>query len=162
VVETDEGISGYGEAKGTPVAMKGLIEQHLKSLLVGEDPTRVTYLWEKMFNGSRVGLALYYGRSMAVPEAPGNLMCAISDETGFAEANMQADCTAAYAAERGLPGVSHSRSGRPRAHAMLAEHPCPPDARPTVRCRADRLGESIRPGRFQTVETASLDQCELV
>jgi D-galactarolactone cycloisomerase len=78
VIETDEGITGYGEAKGTPVVMKGLVEQHLRPLVLGEDPTRVAYLWEKMFNGSRVGLALYYGRSMAVPEAPGNLMCAIS------------------------------------------------------------------------------------
>ncbi len=78
VVETDEGITGYGEAKGTPVVMKGLVEHHLRPLILGEDPTRVAYLWEKMFNGSRVGLALYYGRSMAVPEAPGNLMCAIS------------------------------------------------------------------------------------
>ncbi len=78
VIETDEGITGYGEAKGTPVVMKGLIEHHLRPLVLGEDPTRVAYLWEKMFNGSRVGLALHYGRSMAVPEAPGNLMCAIS------------------------------------------------------------------------------------
>lgn len=78
VVETDEGISGYGEAKGTPIVMKHLVEQQFKPLLVGEDPTRPTYLWEKMFNGSRLGLALYYGRSMAVPEAPGNFMCALS------------------------------------------------------------------------------------
>ncbi len=78
VVETDEGVTGYGEAKGTPIVMKDLVEHHLRPLLIGEDPTRVAYLWEKMFNGSRVGLALHYGRSMAVPEAPGNLMCAIS------------------------------------------------------------------------------------
>ncbi len=78
VIETDEGITGYGEAKGTPIVMKNLVEHHLRPLVLGEDPTRVAYLWEKMFNGSRVGLALYYGRSMAVPEAPGNLMCAIS------------------------------------------------------------------------------------
>jgi L-alanine-DL-glutamate epimerase-like enolase superfamily enzyme len=78
VIETDEGITGYGEAKGTPIVMKDLVEHHLQPLLIGEDPTRVAYLWEKMFNGSRLGLALYYGRSMAVPEAPGNLMCAIS------------------------------------------------------------------------------------
>ena len=78
VVETDEGITGYGEAKGTPIVMKNLVEHHFKPLLIGEDPTRPTYLWEKMYNGSRLGLALYYGRSMAVPEAPGNFMCALS------------------------------------------------------------------------------------
>ena len=71
IVETDEGITGYGEAKGTPIVMKDIVEHHLKPRIIGEDPTRVAYLWEKMFNGSRLGLALYYGRSMAVPEAPG-------------------------------------------------------------------------------------------
>ena len=78
VVETDDGITGYGEAKGTPIVMKDIVEHHLKPRIVGEDPTRVAYLWEKMFNGSRLGLALHYGRSMAVPEAPGNFMCALS------------------------------------------------------------------------------------
>src|ERR671933_2654322 len=32
VIETDEGITGYGEAKGTPVVMKSLVEHHLKPL----------------------------------------------------------------------------------------------------------------------------------
>jgi L-alanine-DL-glutamate epimerase-like enolase superfamily enzyme len=78
VVETDEGIVGYGEAKGTPIVMKDMVEHQLRPLLLGEDPTRVAYLWEKMVNTSRLGLALYYGRSMASPQVPGNLMCAIS------------------------------------------------------------------------------------
>src|SRR3954471_8350705 len=70
VIETDEGITGYGEAKGTPIVMKNLVEHQLRPQLLGEDPTRVAYLWEKMFNGSRLGLALYYGRSMALPQIP--------------------------------------------------------------------------------------------
>jgi D-galactarolactone cycloisomerase len=78
VVETDEGLVGYGEAKGTPLVMKGVVEHELRPLLLGEDPTRAQYLWEKMYNGSRLGLALYYGRSMANPTAPGEMMCAIS------------------------------------------------------------------------------------
>jgi D-galactarolactone cycloisomerase len=78
VVETDEGITGYGEAKGTPQVMKGIVEHEIKPLLVGEDPTRVEYLWEKMYTGSRLGLSLYYGRSMPVSTATGELMCAIS------------------------------------------------------------------------------------
>ena len=78
VIETDEGITGYGEAKGPPVVMKGLVENELRPRLLGEDPTRVAYLWEKMVNGSRLGLALYYGRAMTLPHVPGNLMCAIS------------------------------------------------------------------------------------
>ena len=78
VVETDEGVTGYGEAKGTPQVMKGIVEHELKPLLLGEDPTRVEYLWEKMYTGSRLGLSLYYGRSMPVHTATGELMCAIS------------------------------------------------------------------------------------
>ena len=58
--------------------MKGIVEQQLRPLLLGEDPTRVAYLWEKMYNGPRLGLALYYGRSMPVGNAPGAMMCAIS------------------------------------------------------------------------------------
>ena len=78
VVETDDGLTGYGEAKGTPLVMKAIVEHELKPLLLGEDPTRVTYLWEKLYNGSRLGLSLYYGRSMPHGEAPGEMMCAIS------------------------------------------------------------------------------------
>ncbi|MCC6179680.1 MAG: mandelate racemase/muconate lactonizing enzyme family protein [Chloroflexi bacterium] len=78
VVETDEGITGYGEAKGTPQVMRAIVEHELKPRLIGEDPRRVQYLWEKMFTHSRLGLSLYYGRSMPVPTATGELMCAIS------------------------------------------------------------------------------------
>lgn len=78
VIETDEGISGFGEAKGSPVVMKSIIEEELKPMLLGEDPTRVVYLWEKMYNATRLGLSLYYGRSQPVATAPGELMCAIS------------------------------------------------------------------------------------
>lgn len=78
VVESDEGLVGYGEAKGAPLVMKGIVEHQLRPLLLGEDPTRVAYLWETMYNGPRLGLALSYGRSMPVSDAPGMLMCAIS------------------------------------------------------------------------------------
>ncbi len=78
VIETDEGITGYAEAKGTPQVMKAIIEHELKPILIGQDPTRVQYLWERMFNGFRLGLSLYYGRSQPIATAPGELMCAIS------------------------------------------------------------------------------------
>jgi L-alanine-DL-glutamate epimerase-like enolase superfamily enzyme len=79
VVETDEGITGYGEAKGTPQVMRGIVEHELKPQLVGEDPTRVQYLWDKMFNGSRLGLCHYYGRAMpSHSNISGEAMCAIS------------------------------------------------------------------------------------
>jgi L-alanine-DL-glutamate epimerase-like enolase superfamily enzyme len=78
VVETDEGITGYGEAKGSPMVMKAIVEHELRPLLLGQDPRAPQALWERMFAQSRMGLSLYYGRSMPVPTATGELMCAIS------------------------------------------------------------------------------------
>ncbi len=78
VIESDEGVTGYGEALGAPLVMKALIERQLKPLLVGEDPTRTTYLWEKMYNVARLGLSLYYGRSMPEGGVPGDKMRAMS------------------------------------------------------------------------------------
>jgi D-galactarolactone cycloisomerase len=62
VVETSDGLTGYGEAKGAPVVMKVLVEEVLGPQLIGEDPTRVEYLWEKMYSASRLELALKHGR----------------------------------------------------------------------------------------------------
>ena len=78
VIETDEGLTGYGEALGSPQVMKAIIEHQLKPLLVGEDPTRTAYLWEKMYSVARLGLSLYYGRSMPEGGVPGEKMRAMS------------------------------------------------------------------------------------
>ncbi len=52
VVETDEGVSGVGEAGLTmrEQAVAGAVE-HLKGLLVGQDPFRTEHLWQSMFRG---------------------------------------------------------------------------------------------------------------
>lgn len=52
VVDTDEGISGVGEAGLTSreLAMAGTIE-HLKPMLIGQDPQRIEHLWQQMFRG---------------------------------------------------------------------------------------------------------------
>ena len=55
VVETDAGPSGYGEAKG-------LAENVLEPLLLGQDPTRVEFLWEKTYSASRLPRVLAHGR----------------------------------------------------------------------------------------------------
>lgn len=44
-VETDAGITGVGEG-GTPDLMKQMAEQ-----LIGQDPTRIDYLWQVMYRG---------------------------------------------------------------------------------------------------------------
>jgi D-galactarolactone cycloisomerase len=78
VVETDEGLTGYGEAKGTPVVMKVLVEQVLGPQLIGEDPTRVEYVWEKLYSASRLGLALKHGRPYHRAGSRGETVHAIS------------------------------------------------------------------------------------
>lgn len=49
-VETDEGISGLGEASGWPRVIQTAIAD-LTPLLIGEDPRRIERLWQKMLLG---------------------------------------------------------------------------------------------------------------
>jgi galactonate dehydratase len=52
VVETDDGITGIGEAgTGQHIAIKGAIEA-LTPRLIGQDATRIEHLWQFMFRGS--------------------------------------------------------------------------------------------------------------
>ena len=53
-IETDEGIHGIGEAYsiGPDLAVVQTIE-YFRDWLIGEDPTRVEYLWTKLYNYSR-------------------------------------------------------------------------------------------------------------
>ncbi len=52
VVETDDGLSGIGEAglTGRELAVQGAIE-HFKPLLIGQDPFRSEHLWQLLFRG---------------------------------------------------------------------------------------------------------------
>jgi len=52
VVDTDEGVSGVGEAgiTGRELAIAGAIE-HFKPLLVGQDPFRIEHLWQMLSRG---------------------------------------------------------------------------------------------------------------
>jgi L-alanine-DL-glutamate epimerase-like enolase superfamily enzyme len=51
-VHTDEGVTGIGEAglQRRWRAIEGTVE-HLRRWLVGEDPARIEYLWQRMFRG---------------------------------------------------------------------------------------------------------------
>ena len=53
-IETDEGIYGIGEAYsiGPDLAVVKTLE-YFREWLIGEDPTRVEYLWAKLYNYSR-------------------------------------------------------------------------------------------------------------
>jgi L-alanine-DL-glutamate epimerase-like enolase superfamily enzyme len=49
-VHTDDGIVGLGEGHGgPPLAAATLIQSELQGLLIGEDPLRPEYLWQKLF-----------------------------------------------------------------------------------------------------------------
>jgi L-rhamnonate dehydratase len=64
-VHTDEGITGIGEVDSAPLAAKGMIlgpyshttSAGLRNLLIGEDPLRTEYLWDKMYRAN-----IYAGR----------------------------------------------------------------------------------------------------
>jgi L-rhamnonate dehydratase len=64
-IDTDEGITGYGEVDSSPLVAKAVVEapaSHsiaigLRELLIGENPFEVERLWEKMFQGT-----IYFGR----------------------------------------------------------------------------------------------------
>ncbi len=51
-VDTDEGISGIGEAglTGRELAVVGAID-HFKPLLIGQDPGRIEHLWQTLSRG---------------------------------------------------------------------------------------------------------------
>ena len=46
-VETEEGLYGLGEASGWPVVVQAAIRD-LTPILIGEDPTRIKRIWQKM------------------------------------------------------------------------------------------------------------------
>jgi D-galactarolactone cycloisomerase len=83
-VETDAGITGYGEAKAQVGsasdnhALLATIRQELKPLLVGRDPRQITALWEEMYNGTRAHYALTRGRAFPVLGRRGLTISAIS------------------------------------------------------------------------------------
>ena len=49
-IETDEGITGIGEATTEyhEKAVVAMVQDHFAPLLVGQDPTRVHHLWQQM------------------------------------------------------------------------------------------------------------------
>ena len=48
-VETDEGITGWGEAYGPAEVTKAVVDSLLASQIMGADPFDTNVLWEKMY-----------------------------------------------------------------------------------------------------------------
>jgi galactonate dehydratase len=52
-IETNHGISGWGDLKGTDVRVGKVLAESLFELINGENPTRIEHLWQKMFRAHR-------------------------------------------------------------------------------------------------------------
>jgi len=52
-IETNHGIAGWGDLKGTDVRVGRVLVESLYELLEGENPTRIEHLWQKMFRAHR-------------------------------------------------------------------------------------------------------------
>ena len=84
-ISTDAGITGWGEVDSCPLVAKAVIEapfSHtrttgLRDLLIGEDPTDITRLWDLMYEST-----LYCGREGAVIHAMAGVDLALWDIKG--------------------------------------------------------------------------------
>jgi len=87
-VHTDEGLVGIGEVDSSPEVCRAIVEARgshkiahgLREILVGEDPTDVEGLWEKMYRG-----VIFYGRRGAAIHAISGIDIALWDLKGQAE-----------------------------------------------------------------------------
>src|SRR5829696_7261201 len=87
-VHTDEGLVGIGEVDSSPEVCRAVVEARgshkiahgLREILVGEDPTDVEGLWEKMYRG-----VIFYGRRGAAIHAISGIDIALWDLKGQAE-----------------------------------------------------------------------------
>ena len=83
-VETDSGLTGWGEAKagvgssGPSRAVVETVNDEFGPALVGLDPMRITSLWDLMYNGPRAGYATERGRGFPVLGRRGVTMSAMS------------------------------------------------------------------------------------
>jgi galactonate dehydratase len=52
-IETNHGVSGWGDLKGVDPRPAQVLVRSLYELLEGENPTRIEYLWQKLFRAHR-------------------------------------------------------------------------------------------------------------
>jgi len=86
-VETDEGISGWGEVDSSPEVARAVVEaptshgisHGLREVLMGRDPFDVEELWELMYRKT-----IYYGRQAVVIHAMSGVDMALWDIRGKA------------------------------------------------------------------------------
>jgi L-alanine-DL-glutamate epimerase-like enolase superfamily enzyme len=79
-VELDDGLRGVGSAYSHPDLIRIIVEDHLAPLLVGQDPTQIAELWDRMYSLTR-----WYGRKGAAISALGAIDTALWDLRGKIE-----------------------------------------------------------------------------
>lgn len=83
-VETDAGLTGYGEARaalssgGMNIALNTVIEKELGPLIIGQDPRQISRLWDVMYNSSRAHFAIDRGHVFPALGRRGITICGIS------------------------------------------------------------------------------------
>lgn len=86
-IQTDAGITGWGEVDSCPAVAKAIVEapvshtqvKGLRHMLLGEDPFQTEQLWKKLYEGTS-----YYGRAGAVIHAMAGIDLALWDIKGKA------------------------------------------------------------------------------
>ena len=83
-VETDDGLVGHGEVhpgygytRGACHSLQAIVERELGPEIIGEDPTQPEYVWEKLYNGPRLSIALTSGQSAPRMGRRGVTVCAL-------------------------------------------------------------------------------------
>ena len=86
-IETDVGITGFGEVDSLPPVVKAIVDappshaiaSGLRHLLLGENPLEIDRLWQKLYRGS-----IYYGRQGPAIHAISGIDIALWDIKGKA------------------------------------------------------------------------------
>jgi L-rhamnonate dehydratase len=86
-IETDAGITGFGEVDSLPSVVKAIVDappshaiaSGLRHLLIGENPLEIDRLWHKLYRGS-----IYYGRQGPAIHAISGIDIALWDIKGKA------------------------------------------------------------------------------
>src|SRR3569623_66222 len=52
-IETNHGVSGWGDLKGVDPRPAKVLAQSLFELIEGETPTRIEYIWQKLYRAHR-------------------------------------------------------------------------------------------------------------
>jgi L-rhamnonate dehydratase len=116
IVETDEGITGYGEVDTAPYVGKAIVDAHmshgtcygLKEVVVGSDPFDYEQIWNNMW-----AKTYYYGRSGPAMHVMSGIDMAIWDIMGKATGKPV----------HKLLGGSYVERVRPYASALMPDKP---------------------------------------